>query len=235
VEATGLTKSWTPPGLGLAVTVAPSADDEWKMQTAAPTNATAEPSKPVYATARSQPRDTVLVYMFDPASASARIAEQSDSTVCRVSLIGTQERAPVEVAKWACQLVLGSAGEVSDADAMARAVEYAGHASIRVEVGSLVSGSPSSPRGDGFDRSSGTFDLEPDGGRVRFVIEGQKRAMFSPAFRILGAKDQEAWVYVNHLILSKVARDPGGNLVFQLPGTIRQSTMVEVLLRRPGG
>ncbi len=235
VEATGLTKSWTPPGLGLAVTFASSEDDGWKVQTAASTDATAEPSKPVYATARSQPRDTVLVYMFDPASASARIAEQADSTVRRVSLIGTQERAPVEVTKWACQLVLGSAGEVSDADAEARAVQYAGAASIRVEVGSLVSGSPSSARGDGYDRSSGTFDLEPDQGRVRFVIEGQKRAMFSPAFRILGAKDQEAWVYVNHLILSNVARDPGGNLVFQLPGTIRQSTMVEVLLRRPGG
>jgi hypothetical protein len=234
VEATGTTKTWTPPGLGLAVTVASSADDEWIMQTAAPADATAESSKPGYATARSQPRDTVLVYMLDSASASTRIVEQVDSTARRVSLIGTQESAPVEVAKWACQVVLGSAGEVSDADAAARALEYAGHASIRVEVGSLVTGSDSSHRGDGFDPSSGSYDLSPDQGRVRFVVDGQKRAMFSPAFRILGAKDHEAWVYVNHLILSNVARDPGGNLVFQLPGTIRQSTLVEVLLRRPG-
>jgi len=188
-----------------------------------------------YATARSQPRDTALVYMLDSAPTSARIIEQADSTGRRVSLIGTQESAPVEVMKWACQLVLGSAGEVSDADAAARAAEYAGPASIRVEVGSLVTGSNSSSRTDGFDPSTGTFDLDPDQGRVRFFVEGQKRPVFSPAFRILGAKDQEAWVYVNHLILSKVARDPGGNLIFQLPGTIRQSTTVEVLLRRPGG
>jgi hypothetical protein len=234
VEATGMTKSWTPPGFGLAVTVASSADDEWKMQTAVPAVATAELSKPGYAAARSQPRDTVLVYMLDSPSASSRIVEQADSTARRVSLIGTQESAPVEVMKWACQLVLGLAGEVSDADAVIRAAEYAGPASIRVEVGSPAMGSGSSHRGDGFDPATGTFDLDPDQGRVRFFVEGQKRPAFSPAFRIVGAKDQEAWVYVNHLILSKVARDPGGNLVFQLPGTIRQATLVEVLLRRPG-
>ena len=234
VEATGMTKSWTPPGLGLAVTVATSDDDEWIMQTAAPADGTAAPSKPVYATARSQPRDTMLVYMLDSASAPARIVEQADSTARRVSLIGTLDSAPAEVARWTCQLMLGSAGEVSDADAAARAAQYAGPASIRFEVGSPVMGSNSSHRGDGFDPSRGTYDLHPDQGRVRFVIEGQKRAMFAPAFRVLDAKNLEAWVYVNHLILSKAARDPGGNLVFQLPGTIRQSTMVEVLLRRPG-
>lgn len=234
VEATGITKSWTPPRLELAVTIASSADDEWRIQTPSPTDGTAEPSTPVYATARSQPRDTVLMYMLDSASASARIVEQADSTARRVSIIGTQESTPVEVAKWACQLVLGSADEVSDAEATARAFEYAGPASIRVEVGSPVMGSNPSPRGDGFDPSNGTYDLNPDQGRVRFVVDGRKHPLFSPAFRILGAKDQEAWVYVNHLILSKVARDPGGNLVFQLPGTIRQSALVEILLRRPG-
>lgn len=234
VEATGNTKSWTPPGLGLAVTVASSADDEWKMQTATPADATAQPSKPGYTTARSQARDTMLAYMLDPASGSSRIVEQADSTARRVSLIGTQESAPGEVAKWACQLVLASSGEVSEADAAGRAFEYAQPVSIRVEVGSLVTGSDSAHRSDGFNPSTGTFDLSPDQGRVRFEIDGRKRPMFSPAFRILGAKDQEAWVYVNHLILSKVARDPGGNLLFQLPGTIRQSTLVEVLLRRPG-
>jgi len=233
-EATGMTKSWTPPGLGLAVTVASSADDEWETHTASPTVAAVEPPRLGYATARSQPRDTMLVYMVDAASASSRIVEHADSTARRVSLIGTQESAPAEAMKWACQLVLVSASEGSDADAAARAAEYAGPASIRVEVGSPIMGSGSSPRGDGYDPSSGTIDLEPDQGRVRFVVDGQKRAVFSPAFRILGAKDQEAWVYVNHLILSKVARDPGGNLVFQLPGTVRQSTMIEVLLRRPG-
>jgi len=130
--------------------------------------------------------------------------------------------------------VLAASGEVADADAAARAVEYAQPAPIRVEVGSPVTESDSTRRADGFDPSTGTFDLNPDQGRVRFAIDGQKRPMFSPAFRILGAKDQEAWVYVNHLILNNIARDPGGNLVFQLPGTIRQSTLVEVLLRRPG-
>jgi len=234
VEATGSTKSWTPPSLGLAVTVASSADDEWKTQTAAPTVATADPPRPVCAMARSQPRDTVLVFMLDSPSASSRIVEKVDSTARHVSLILILENSPVEIAKWTCQLALASAGDISDADATARAAEYAGPASIRVEVGSPVAGSTLSSRTDGFDPSSGSYDLSPDQGRVRVVVEGQKRPVFSPAFRILGAKDQEAWVYVNHLIVGKVARDPGGNLIFQLPGTIRQSTMVEVLLRRLG-
>ncbi|MEK7731498.1 MAG: hypothetical protein AAB363_06530, partial [Planctomycetota bacterium] len=47
VEATGMTKSWTPPGLGLAVTVASSAADEWRIQTAPPVEAPAEPVAPV--------------------------------------------------------------------------------------------------------------------------------------------------------------------------------------------
>ena len=233
VEATGRTKSWSPPGLGLAVTIASSGDDPWQ------TNIS---PAPVYATLRSQPRDTVLVYMLNPGSGSGPIVEQTDPQRRRVSLVAgpPSPGAPGEVVRWASQLVLGSSGEVADADAAARAVEYSQPAPIRVEVGSPVvlslegTGS-ASHRADGFDPSTGTYDLTPDQGRVRFVLDGRKRPFFSPAFRVLGAKDHEAWVYVNHLILSKVARDPAGNLVFQLPETIRQSTMVEVLFRRPGG
>lgn len=235
VEATGMTKSWTPPGLGLAVTVASSGDDEWKIWTAASTDAAGQPSHSAYATARNQTRDALLAYMLEPASAPSRIVEQADSTARRVSLIGTPEGASGEVVQWACQLVLAASGEVSDSDAAARAVVYAQPPSIQVEVGTPAVRADSFRRADGFDPSTGTFDFHPDQGRVRFVIDGQKRAVFSPAFHILEARDQEAWVYVNHLIHNKTARDPNGNLVFQLPGAIRQSTLVEVLLRRPGG
>lgn len=235
VEATGMTKSWTPPGLGLAVTVALSTDDEWTVLTPATTDAASDSANPTFATARSPARDTVLVYMPDVAAASTRFVKQADSAARRVSLVSTRQYMPGEEVKWACQLVLAASGEVSEADAALRAVEYAQPAPIRVEVGSPAVGTGSSSRTDGFDPSTGTFDLHPDQGRVRFEIDGRKRPMFSPAFRILGARDQEAWVYVNHLILGNTARDIDGNLVFQLPGTIRQSTLVEVLLRRPGG
>jgi len=227
VEATGRTKSWSPPGLGLAVTIASPGDDPWQ------TNIS---PAPVYATLRSQPRDTVLVYMLNPGSGSASIVEQTDPQRRRLSLVAVAPSpgALGEVVRWASQLVLGSSGEVPDADAAARAVEYSQAAPIRVEVGSPVTDGGVSHRADGFDPSTGTYDLTPDQGRVRFVLDGPKRPFFSPAFRVLGPKDDEAWVYVNHLILNKVARDPAGNLVFQLPGTVRQSTMVEVLFRRSG-
>jgi hypothetical protein len=234
VEATAATKSWSPPGLGLAVTLASPVDDPWQTQIATAGDGAEQPSTPVYATARSRPRDTLLLYMVHPAGGGSRIVEQADAHRRRVSLVGTQERAPGEMVKWACQLVLAPSEEVSQADVAARAVEYSQSAPIRLEVGSPVTDGGASRRGDGFEPSTGTHDLTPDQDRVRFVVDGQKHPVFSPAFRILGAKDREAWVYVNHLILSKVARDSGGNLVFQLPGTIRRSTLVEVLLRRPG-
>ncbi len=233
VEATGRTKSWTPPGLGLAVTLAASTDDEWKVQEAEPTPGSDQSLAAAYAMAVSQPRDTAIAYMFDPAPGPTRIVEQANAQQRRVMLVGSQVGAPSETVKWVCLVILGGASELT-ADAAARAAEYAHPAPIRVEVGSPASGSGRARRGDGFDPAGGTFDVTPDQGRVRLMVEGQKQAMFSPVFRILDVKDQEAWVYVNHLIHSKTARDANGNLVFQLPGVMRKSTLVEVMLRRPG-
>ena len=65
------------------------------------------------------------------------------------------------------------------------------------------------------------------------MIDGTVSPLYSPVFRILEQDGLQAWVYVQDRILDRVARDRAGNLLFQLPGVIRDRTTIEVLFRRP--
>ncbi|MHC4089287.1 MAG: hypothetical protein ACYSVY_03240, partial [Planctomycetota bacterium] len=54
---------------------------------------------------------------------------------------------------------------------------------------------------------------------------------FSPVFNVLDTAGARVWVYVDHLIHEAVGRDAGGNVIFQVPGTITGRTLVELVLR----
>ena len=68
---------------------------------------------------------------------------------------------------------------------------------------------------------------------MRFVIDGTDHPRFSPAFEIVGARHQEAWVYINDLIFDAASYNASGNLVFQLPDVVRDRAIVEVLFAEP--
>ncbi len=241
VEATAATGTWTPPQLGLAVTLASAPEDGLRCFVGTPPDEPKSAQPPVYATARSETTGAFLLYVVDDTNRAARITESTlpgggvSDAEGHTSLIAVADASGEDIETWFCHILLGAASEASDEDAFARAVDYTRPAAPRIEVGSLVPVSEEDGRTAGFDPASGCYVIAPDRHLVRLVIGGRERPRYSPAFQIVGTDNYEAWaVYVDHRIFDRVARDAQGNLIFQLPGTIRKPTLVEVLLRCPG-
>jgi hypothetical protein len=157
--------------------------------------------------------------------------ESSDASghTLLTAIVESPEEDPVT---WLCYILLGSSGDICDEDVDAHVVDYTGPAAPRIEVGSLVPVSGEHDGTRGFDPASGCYVIAPDRHRVRLVIGEDEGLRYSPAFKIHGADNREAWVYVDHLIFDRVAYDAEGDLIFQLPGAVRKPTVIEVLFRQ---
>jgi hypothetical protein len=238
VETTAATESWSAPQLGLAVTLSSMSENELETYVAPYVGESISEPVPPYATVRSRRRDALLLFVPHSQGRGVRViksapglddaASQSD----RISLIATVDRHEANVESWACHVLLGATTKISEAEALARALAYARAATPELELGSFVSTEGGYPVEDGFDPVSGCYFIAPEQGRVRFTVDGTRQPQFSPAFCITGANNQDAWVYVDHLIFEQVDRNARGDLVFQLASPIRQRSLVEVLLRR---
>ncbi len=227
VECTAKTNSWSASQLGLAVTLSSRTGDGLQTRTS---SESAQP--PTFATARTESTDSFLLYTLSEPHRFVPIRQQVADERRRVSLVATRPAKGLDVETWVCQLTLGPASEISDRQASARAIDYCEPGGLHLELGSFGAADRPTVGQNGFDQASGCYVIAPDGGQARFVIDGRVRPRFSPAFQIIDTEKLEAWIYVNHLIFDKVARDADGNLIFQLPKTIRDRTTVEVLLRR---
>lgn len=239
VKATARTESGETLPLGFAVTLASAPEDELETYVSARADSAGAQQTPAYATARSKPHDAFLLYVMDDAGRPMRITESAPGTdptsasTERVSFIAVGDGPEGDVETWASHILLGSASVITDEEALARALDYASPTAPRLELGSFVSVDGDDSGSTGFDPTSGCHVIAPDRGRVRFVIDGGERPRFSPVFQIISPDNHEAWVYVDHLIFDRVARDAQGNLIFQLPGMVGKLTLVEVLFRRP--
>ncbi|UCC32187.1 MAG: hypothetical protein JSU86_07870, partial [Phycisphaerales bacterium] len=239
VTGTSATKTWSP-HLGLAVTLSGTSEDKLQTFVAAPVEESEGQRYPVYGTVRSTAGDALLLYVVDDSGKTVRITESTvdtdstSATTDQASLVAVADGDADDVQAWSCHILLGADGQVSDQEALTRAVEYAKPATLRLELGSTVPVGEEQDDKNGFDPATGCHVMAPDQGSVRFVIDGRERPHFSPIFQIIGTKDRQAWVYVDHLIFDQVARDAQGNLIFQLPGIIRKPTMVEVITTPPG-
>ena len=89
-------------------------------------------------------------------------------------------------------------------------------------------------RADGFDPASGSFLVAAEKNRVRITLDGRGRPTYSPAFQISGGKGGQSWVYVDNLIFEPVTRLGRGDVLFQLPGTVRKKVLIETLYRHDG-
>jgi hypothetical protein len=214
---------------------------------------------PPYAVARSQPSDAFLLYVVGGVSQPIRLTESVSeprtqpsrfaavraelqeseslagaacSSVHHTSFVAVKDKREGDVERWSCHMLLGSASEISDREALARAVDYVNPSPPRLERGSFVPVKESHWDVEGFDPTSGCFVIAPDRGQVRFVLDGRQQPRFSPAFKIVDIQDADAWVYVDQLLFDRVARSSRGHLIFQLPGTLRKPALVEVLLRQ---
>ncbi len=191
------------------------------------------PAQTLYASARIPAGDASLLYVPGNQPRLRELVEESDAGRRQVSFTALFDNGAAETESWHCHLLLGTSTEVAPAEVSARATAYARPAGLRFELGSPVPPAQADTGQTGFDPASGCYVITPDQGRVRFVIDGRGQPRFSPAFRVICRPDDEAWVYVNNLILKNIARDASGNLVFQLPGIVRSETTVEILFRRP--
>lgn len=229
VEATGATKRWSPPGLGLAVALSPATGETFEADLSPGADVIGEqdpPELPAYGVLRSTEGDAQLVFVPSPTDSGTRVVKQEDVEHNRALLIATDRGVAEAVKTWSAHLLLAGAGEELQRPIAEQAMSYARPPALMVEVGSS----------HGFEPSTGCYVLSPQDGRLRFVIEGTASPLYSPVFRIVEQVEQEglqAWVYVQDRILDRVARDRAGNLLFQLPGVIRDRTTIEVLFRRP--
>lgn len=233
VECTAVTPTWSAPPLGLAVTFASTPEDELQTHETMTGDSPATAGIPVHAWAKIQWGDAFLMYVLGRPSPSARITEQFDWPRRRTSLVAVADKRDTDIRLWQCHLFLCWADEVSNDESLARAIDYSDPVQISFELGSPVLCDGAGDEDRGFDWGSGCYRIRPEGGRARFTIDAREHPRFSPAFEIIDTANREAWVYINHLVFKNVARNAAGNLIFQLPGVIRDPTLVEVLFRRP--
>jgi hypothetical protein len=242
IESTAKTEAWSPEQLGLAVTLAFPPDTQTEAR-AGPENGKDDHAgpAPAFAAARNKPTDALLLYALHETArpvqmtqtALASEATNTPPSTERISFVATSGPQTKHIERWASHILLASSGKVSDDEARARAIDYAQPVAPRLEVGSLAALDQGQSESPGFDPASGCHVIVPDRGCVRFTVDGRRQQHFSPVFQIMTSDSREAWVYVDHLIFERAARDTQGNLVFQLPGVIDRQVLVEVLFRNP--
>lgn len=238
IEATAKTDRWAAPQFGLVVNLAQQSERPWETFVVSPSGSDEADSLPAYATARNVSPDAFVLFAAHNGFPMRMTKERSGTNVAEtpgiaelIALMPTNGR---RVQRWASHLYLGSNRTVTAAEARARAAEYSTPRPLDLELGTPISGTSDELGSSGFDREAGCFVLEPESGQVRLVIGTDGETRFSPAFKILNPAGLDAWVYVDHQLHSPTATDRDGHLIFQLPGNIDDSTLVEVLLRRPG-
>lgn len=230
---TAATRAWSADELGLAVTIASTGEDQLQTHAALAARANGAPAHPAHGSARIVSNNSYLLYVLGDTDPSSRMIVQWDRRQQRASFVALTEAPDSDIRRWRCQLLLASANEVSEQEALERAIDFGHPAVPTVEVGSIVGVSAGRANDPNATPVAAGVRLAPDGGLVRFVIDGTRRPRFSPAFEIVGAQHQEAWVYVNNLIFDATTYNNAGNLLFQLPDVIRGRTTVEVLFRKP--
>jgi len=219
--------------LGLAVIVASDGADRLDLQQAADAADGAAPL-PSFGTVTNVPSDFSLLYVLGRHNNGVTLTEAMDGRHGRRSIVARAAGAKgLELpASWVCQLRLGAAGELGDQpEVLARAAAYVSPPELQFDLGSLAENTRLGHVVNGFDQATGCYAITADRGRVRFFIDGRQQPSFSPAFRVRDGAGQQAWVYINQALLTQVTRDSTGDLLFQLPGAIRNRTLVEVLFR----
>ncbi len=228
VEATAEAGSWSASQLGLAMF---AGGDVAIGEAAIEGAGSSSEEQPVahYGVMRSTMGDGRVVFV--PGGARKGLEMTESSLGGRPSVVVTRPRGEEDVEQWDGHYFFAPE-PIRDEALRARAVDYATAAAPTLELGSFVRVSAAPGATPGFDAGAGSWVIAPDRGRVRLTINGGRRPRFSPAFTIVDAQNRQSWVYVNDQLLEQTVRDADGNLMFQVPGVVDASTVVEVLLRR---
>ena len=229
VECTARTGDWSADQVGLSVTLATRPGDGLLTQTS---QGTRQP--PTFAAARAPATDAFLLFALNEPQQMTTMRERLNDRQGRASLIASRAASGSDVERWTCTLVLGSAESIADEEAIDRAAAFADPVPLAISVGSIADEEQRTGLLHGLDQTDGCYVLSPEHGQLRFTIDGRDRPVPAPAFTILDSQDRQAWVYVDHMIHDALARDAQGNLLFQIPHTIKKHSTVEVLFRGSG-
>lgn len=237
-----------PPRVALATSLAVLSADAVQVHIAHDT------LQPSYGLVRSAPTGYAFLFAIDAACRMKVVRAQDDAGSRSVTLLGFRgtdggtDGAAVE--SWACLMALGTADELTEETARRRAEAYVDPPEPEMEIGTLLPGGPSGEYSKGFDSATGSYVVVPKDGRIKMTLcpggagnpvgavspggagSGAERHWFNPVFTVEDSIGRQAWVYVNHILLSETERDRFGRLVFQLPGHVETTKLVEVLLRR---
>jgi hypothetical protein len=230
VECTTQTGEFKPQALGLAVT----RSDDGSVQAYAHRTARLEDAEDLrhvaygYARPTAPDRSGMLLVMHDGRSAPVmEVVRQPERR--RVSLLASGGAISAPSQAWSCLLRVWPPGHCDQA--LDAALDHCYPDGLGALVGQRVEDSPGDDNGDGFNERLGSYVLRPDQDLLRFEIDGSQRPRFSPVFNVLDTAGARVWVYVDHRIHEAVGRDAGGNVIFQVPGTITGRTLVELVLR----
>ncbi len=224
VATTAATEDWRPKRLGLVVSLANL--DSYDLQTHS-VGALDDPEilrHITYGTARSDIEGPLVQFILYDSHKCPRMLTAQLEEPPRTCLLAAGSAPGATTQTWACCLILGTSAEVSGADVMRRAIAYARPATLEVQVGKALT----EVYPNGFDPSSGAYQLATEGGKLRFTVP-EKEHLYCPTFEIALEEESEAWVYVNHLLLGNSVRLGPDRLLVTIPDVVSKRTTVEVL------
>ena len=231
-ECTTESGDWRPESIGLIASRTIYARQEtWTHPAADP--AGDRPSQPVaFATAQPKAlaRSGLLMAMHGPADRFVVDVFARDAPR-RLELFFVGDSLDRPTHAWPCLLSIWPPGNTDPPAAEVLARDFALPARPETLVGKLVTDSPGDADHDGFNEWFGAFILEPEGDLVRLEIDGTAQPRVNPVFSVRQTAGRQVWVYLDNVILEPVARDPRGDVLFQLPATIRGRSLVEVVIR----
>ncbi len=222
VESSAQSAKVGPRRWGLSVALASPPSQPWGVEIP-------EDGARCHAVARHPSTDSLVLFAADVGGNPMRMASSADDAMRRRQMTAVDTAASDSTTRrWNVHLFLGTSSQVTEAEALARATEYASGGAVRLEVGTSAAGSEQE---GGLNPATGCYEFGTEQRRLRLVVEGRRRPAFSPVFRVEAGGGRESCVYVNHLIHRMVGHDAGGGLLFQLPSTVVDDTLVEVLVQ----
>jgi hypothetical protein len=227
VACTSRTEEWSAPDMGLTVGLTVESADGVQTETKADVE-----SPPTFATASSESAGYELLFTLGEPSRFTRTQDRRANGTREISFVATGASQDAEVRTWVCELALLDGASEVEVSPQQLARLFWEPVDLDMHVGSAVEGGSPFMTKNGFDRESGSYRLVPEQGTCRFTVDGTHQQAYSPAFTILDSIGLDAWVYVDHLLFTDIGRDMDGNVVFQLPTSVKKPTVVEVLTRR---
>jgi hypothetical protein len=110
---------------------------------------------------------------------------------------------------------------------------YSRPASLRFEVGELLRTDPGDLTNDGYNESEGCFVLQPQKGRLRFLLDGTQRPLWHPMFKVADSRGRRIWVYAEGRILDAPHRTHDDLAIFKFDRMISSAMTIEVILQDP--